>query len=69
MVHREGSSDAAFQKPSGSTCSAVTGWFFTVSLWRRTNQALAWDVRLGWVPHSARGFLSDHDKVALIFYL
>lgn len=32
-------------------------------------QALAWDVRLGWVPPSARGFLSDHDEVALLFYL
>lgn len=32
------------------------------------NQALAWDVRLCWVPPSARGFLSDHDEVALLFY-
>lgn len=42
---------------------------FSVSLWRRMNQALAWDVRLCWVPPSARGFLSDHDKVALLLYL
>lgn len=69
LVHWQGSCDAAFHKPSGLTSSAVTSWFFTVSLWRRMNKALAWDVRLGWVPPSARGFLSDHDKVALLFYL
>lgn len=69
VVHKQESCDAPLQKPSGLTCSAVTGWFFMVPLYRRTSRALAWDESPGLVPHSARGFLSDHDEVALIFYL
>lgn len=32
-------------------------------------RALAWDVRPGWLPRPARGFLSDRDEVTLILYL